>query len=75
MRRRAFDKYDLFIISSAPNSKKIKEIGNSYYRQAKKYQRKLEGELDNMTFEQERQLAYMFGAGKLFDKKFKKWQD
>ncbi len=74
MRDRAIDKYDMFITASAPNSKNVKKIGNSYYKQVKRFERKLEGELEDMTIDQERNLAYMLGAGKLFDKKLKeKW--
>lgn len=76
MRDRAIDKYDMFITSSAPHSKKVKQIGNSYYKQVKRFQRKLEPRKEEMSFEEERNLAYMLGGGKLFDKKAKeKWQD
>lgn len=38
---RAVEKYDKFISAMAPNSKKAREIGNSYLSHVKKYEMRL----------------------------------
>lgn len=72
MRDRAMDKYDMFICSSAPNSKKVKQIGNGYYKRVKRFDKKLNPIKEELSFEEERELAYLLGGGKIFDKLTKK---